>query len=246
MKADHTFATVVLVGDFAPAKLTLEELKKGGVLSKPDLDDATYHGLLKDEVVDIAFGSWGRITALKKTVSIQINEAPFIRGADLALRCIRELAPTSTIQMLGINVTSFYKFTDLNVRDKVGRALAPPSNWGVWGKEIEDSQSSYSPSDSRHGGLIKISMRQGVTDDRPAGYIDVHLESAVRQQNEKTDIGIQIMVNDHYQVNQEGENGEDSSRVVTAKLLDILEANFDTSIERAITISNDVISSNIK
>ena len=241
MKASQISVSIVLVGTFKPASFTLGSLASGNnLLSSADLQASQYLGLLVGQIVELKICSWGKLTVLPESCTLEVSEAPFVRAADLILRALRELAPESVVKKMGINTRCWYAYENPKDRDVVGMRLAPPENWGAWGKYVAKSI-ELPVADPKHGGLMAAVMRQGAPDDREAGYIDVRIESAAMTTAKLTIHGIQVLVNDHFE-SAPDTDGKDSDRVQTVKLLETLERVFDTSIERSIKIAEDVIS----
>lgn len=244
MKPDQNSISVVLVGTFEPVRFLLEELQRVEALGKSDIASAKYLSLLANQIVEIKLGNWGKLSVTDEILSVEVSEAPFIRAADLVLKCVRELAPNSIVRKLGINVKSWYAYQDPKVRDAFGTRISEPSHWGNWGKQIAENL-SLPATDPKHGGLVSATLRQGMPDDRESGHIDVRIDSAAVNAPVGVVFGVQILVNDHYEPSAATASSE-TERVHTVKLLEALEKRFDESIRRSMDISDDVISGGSK
>jgi len=241
MRPDHTTVSVVLVGAFQTSKFVLDELERGGVLSKTDIADSSYKGLLKDQYVELTIGSWGHLTVIPDNLTIEVSEAPYIRAVDMVLKCLREIAPLSTVRAMGLNVKSSFSFVDHVERDNLGMRLSPPSGWGPWGQKVRESI-DFPMTDARHGGLKSVVMRQPRPDGRESGYLDVRVDSASEARGNSVVPGVQIFVNDHHDMPPLAEGEEaPSAHVQTAKMLDVLEGAFDSSIARSMEICDGII-----
>ena len=234
MNPESTVVTIVLVGKFDPNLFRLEKLVECQALSEADSQASSYVALLPDQVVEIAM-PWGKLTALSERVSIEVAQVPFIRGADLALKCMREIAPSSLVRMFGINVTSIYQLPSIDARDALGTRLVPPTSWGAWGVQVKDS---LKLGGTKHGGMTLAVLRQGVPDDREGGWLDARVEPSRLFQN----TAVQIGMNDHYEVPSVSEGGQTfSEKALSKKLLDRLESAFDLSVERSARVANEIV-----
>lgn len=231
MKPGTSSVSAVLVGRFAPDDFSIDALAQCKAVAAGDLDAARYEAFLKGQVSSVRF-PWGKLAVTGEKLICEVKEAPYIRAADLALKCLREVSLTGTVRLLGINYVAHFEIADDSKRDEIGRRLMPPANWGSWGADVEESF-RYPATDSRHGGMITAVMRQGVPDDRPGGHMDVRVEPALRG----SVMGVLVSVNDHYEVPPKSL----SERTITSMLLDCLELNFDRSIDRSMSVAEELM-----
>jgi hypothetical protein len=239
MKPRATRVTVVFVGAFSPSSSILESLINEKAISKSDGEAAKYNALVNGQIVEIAF-PWCVFGLVGNRFSVDTSQVPYVRAADLASKFISEIAPNSKVEKFGINVILTYGYTDSKERDQLGRRLVPPTNWGGWGTEIQNSQ-AFPVTDPRHGGLINVGMRQGKPGDRDAGWIDVQIAPGMSSTNSHD---VTIAINDHYEVSPNSadiSNSKLSDAAITASLLERFESNFDASIERSLSIANGII-----
>lgn len=238
MKPDSSVVSIVLVGTFAPSKFLLPALAESDVLSSGDIENANYEMLLKDQAVQIMF-PWGSMSVLQDRFTIEVAQAPYVRAADLLLKCAREVATGSVVRQMGINLKADYIYQDPAARDILGRRLMPASAWGAWGKEVEKSQDLPAAS-LMHGGLACAVLRQQKEEANGVeGYVDARVDAA-RPTN--AGWGVFVSVNDHYQASVSSIGGyKMSDAVATAALLDVLQDSFDGSVARSIEIANGII-----
>jgi hypothetical protein len=195
--------------------------------------------LLNGHIVEIAF-PWCVFGLTGNRLSVDTSQVPYVRAADLASKFIREIAPNSKVEKLGINVILTYGYADFTKRDQLGQRLVPPTNWGSWGTEVQNSQ-TFPATDPRHGGLLNVGMRQGKPDSRDAGWIDVQIAPGMSSAGSHDVI---IAINDHYEASTnlgDKPSSRLSEAAITASLMDQLESNFDASIERSLFIANEII-----
>lgn len=238
MKADSVTVGVVLLGDFDPSAFMLPILEKNKAIGASDISSAKYETLARDQIVDIHF-SWGRLCALQDRFLVETTQVPYIRVADLASKCLREIAPTSIVKKMGINVFCHFKFDDWKKRDQFGARLMPPLSWGSFGSQVASSF-EHPPKDPRHGGAILAVMRQGCPDNRKAGWIDARVEpSIVIPEN----LGVLITINDHYEFPAltSASMRHSVEKTQSDELLSMLEELFDSAVQRGIEIAENII-----
>lgn len=177
---------------------------------------------------------WGKMQALTDSLTVEVASAPFVRGSDLLLKMLRDASPTSSVTKFGINLTSHYRYESVEARDAFAVRLAPPNAWGWFGEEVEKS---FTETDDKHGGLMRITMRQAAPGDRSKGWIDVTAEPSRLFGNQ----GVAITVNDHYEVSLEEAESLRSQRAISEAILAMVEGVFDTSVERSFTICDAVV-----
>lgn len=174
-----TSATVVLVGVFDPSAFLLEKLVDAALLAPADLKAARCEELLPGQLLTLRFGQWGRLNVLPGRWTFDIFEPPFIRACDFALRCIRELAPSSTVRAMGLNSSADFKFLDATQRDALGRRLVPAVAWGRWGRELARRMDEIPATEAGHPGALSAAMREPRPRGREHGYLDIRWEAFV-------------------------------------------------------------------
>jgi hypothetical protein len=233
MKPAQTGVSVVLLGTFKVSDFELDRIGSAKALSENDLEKAHYDGLLREQIVSVTF-PWGKMQALTERLIVEVANAPFVRGPDLLLKMLRDASPSSTVTKFGINLTSHYRYDSIEARDAFAIRLAPPNAWGWFGDEVEKS---FKERDDKHGGLMRITMRQAAPGDRTKGWIDVTAEPSRLFGNQ----GVAITVNDHYEVSQEEAESLRSQRAISEVLLAKVEDCFDNSVERSFRICDAVV-----
>jgi hypothetical protein len=237
MKPDSSVVSVVLVGAFAPSKFLLPALAEAQVLSASDLATAHYEMLLRDQAVHIIL-PWGTIQVLQERFTIEVAQAPYVRAADIVLKCVREVAGGSVVRQMGINLKSEYVYLDPASRDLLGRRLMPAAEWGAWGRDVAKSQ-ELPATDLMHGGMACAVLRQQKKEDGGIeGHIDARVDAA---RPTSAGWGVFISINDHYQATSSASGSRVSDAVATATLLDRFAEVFDSSVSHSIGIADGII-----
>lgn len=234
----RTSASVVLLGVFDPQAFRLEKLSEAGLLSPSDFATAHYEELLPGQVVTLRFGSWGRLSVVQDRWAFDVLEAPFIRASDIAVRCMRELGPTPTVRVMGLNAQAEFRFVDPAERDALGRRLVPAAAWGRWGQELARRMDEIPPHRDGHPGAVSAALRLPNPRQRKHGYLDIRWE-AINVKGPQMGLGVRLSSNDHYTPGAIAQEMSDS--VLTATLLDALGQEFDTSIQGALEIFEDIM-----
>lgn len=95
----------MLLGTFKVSDFELDRIRSVKALSENDLEQAHYDGLLREQMVSVNF-PWGKMQALTDRLSVDVANAPFVRGPDLLLKMLRDASPASTVTKFGINLTA--------------------------------------------------------------------------------------------------------------------------------------------
>ncbi|MDA3920378.1 MAG: hypothetical protein PF501_06835 [Salinisphaera sp.] len=148
--------------------------------------------------------SWADFTVQKKRFQISIGSDPLIRVSDLAAKIFGTFLSHTPISALGINRLVSFQVASIEQRDAIGHELAPPDAWGDWASSI----SARSPDNaSPRGGLVSLTMQAG-RDDGFGG----HTQARVRPDASlNVGTGIEIHVNDHYELGDGSEEETASS-----------------------------------
>ena len=235
---DTATVSIVLVGTFQPDMMDLPVLTTGKIIGADEAAATKYLMLVKGQAVELAL-PWGRLQTLKELLVIDALQAPYIRAADLALRCTRELDPTCRVTMMGINLRAILKFQTMADRDAFGQRLLPPSGWGKWGTRVADSISKPKP-ENPHGGMT-LSVLRSMKNDEDGGWVDARVEPLFVDDGTWRAV---VTINDHYPTPtpNEGERaariGED--RYSTEILLTTLEKSFDESVQSSFRIVESI------
>lgn len=234
MKPELRLVTIVLVGRFDPTKFSPQLLQEAKAIGAGEASAAQYELLLPGQALSIAF-SWGKFQVERERLIIETSVVPYIRILDLAVKIAREIAPLSVVTKFGINVTGHYKFSSVGARDDFATMLVPTKNWGKFGETI---QASFKEEGEKHGGLMRVTMRQALPEGREAGWLDLSVEQSAVIENSQ---GVSIMTNDHYELSSKRFEGVQAKPMeITNLLIDTLILQFETSISRSIEIADSL------
>lgn len=240
-KPDSSTVSAVLVGKFQPSRFVLPALEEAEVLSSADIANARYEVLVRDQALHIIL-PWGALQVTLDRFTVEITQAPYVRGADLLLKCVAELGSGSVVRQMGINLKTHYIYQDPAERDQLGRRLLPATAWGMWGKEVAESQ-KLPASSLLHGGLACAVLRQ---QKEPVGDVEGHVDARVDSAR-PTDAGwgVLISINDHYELAASSSGKPKKSEAVgTATLLEAFEECFDLSVAKSFDIAAGIVAGN--
>lgn len=219
MKPERNVAQVVLIGEFQPVKFTPEWLRRNGLLGQNE-HEAAQHTKSENWVSDIST-DWLRLLVTNERFIASTRHSPLVRLSDFCVKLFREALPENNPDLLGINRSVEFNPGSIEIRDRLGRALAPRSEWGEWGAVLEKDQGIG------ESGLSNLTLRQGHDlNDRVGGYIEARISPSVKGR-------VAMTVNDHYERTGDGEKSEN--------LVDRLESNFEASIERSEWIIDQIM-----
>lgn len=125
---------------------------------------------------------------------------------------------------MGINKHVHFDAGSTAARNEVGEALAPPAPWSGLAESLGGSQAND---------LGMLSLRRLIaTDlpDRPRGNINVRVEPSA----ELRMAGIFVEVNDHFELDK-------SDVLGAADIMELLQRNFESSIERSDKVIDSVM-----
>ena len=212
--------SVVLAGDFNPARFALHDLlPKGaadgaeGEVVHPRAAAFTFDGLVLN-VTDDYF-------------SVATSHAPYVRVCDFVVRVFRELLPHTPLRAFGINREVHFKVRNLAERDRIGRTLAPVEPWGIWADALQLG--------GERNGMMSLTMGQvGPPAGRPErDQINVTVEPSNRIGEGR--YGVYVRVNDHYTTGGTGPGAGEY-------LMKRLAGDFEASLERGDGIVDHVMS----
>lgn len=241
MPPSFTSVSIVLLGTFDPDAFRPEALIESKVLSERDGRLSKFRMLVPEAVTQFSL-PWSEVMAAKDRVQFAIEEAPYVRICDFAIKAMREASSKSSVRAFGINVESHFRLPSREARDAFGRHIAPPSAWGPWGNGIAESMNQF---DELHGGVLQVHMRQPFRDDNVEGYLDVTAGPSSRIPDHT---GVYFRTNHHYQL-PKSPSGDGSSTPesrnsdqISSLLLRVLSEQFDNSIEKAERIFSETLS----
>lgn len=229
IEPEFSSASVVMLGSFNPAIFTpawfvLHNLLPEGVEARADLQVA--HVQVTRFTAD-----WLRLDVVNDRFAVATREAPYVRLRDLAVRTFKEFLPHNPLRAFGINREVHFPARGAAERDRLGRALAPVEPWGAVGRDLG--------LDGKDGGMASLTMSQPRPQGRPVGgRISVKVEPSIRVTDRR---GVYVSINDHYTLGKD-ESAAEADEANTARLIKMLERNFDDSLTRADGIIDHLMS----
>ena len=216
--------SIVLLGKFNPAIFTpgwfaLHGLLPAGAAENADLQVAHQH-------ITAFSTDWLRFEVTLDACKFETVQAPHIRVADLAIRTFKEHLNHTPLTALGINRDVHFRVREAAERDRIGRTLVPAEPWGRWRDELE--------LDAEHGGMTSVTVSQLKPSERPeGGRINIKVEPSTRIGEGR--LGVYVNVNDHYDVVADSPDAN-------ARLMQLLQENFERSLERSASIIDHIMS----
>jgi hypothetical protein len=217
-------ASIVLVGSFNPPIFHPAWFAKNGLITDQENENAEIE-IIHQEITLFRL-EWLSIRIEPQRFIVETQQAPFIRLSDLVVKTFKECLNHTPISKLGINRMVHFSVGSEEMRNRIGKTLAPHEPWGEWAAAITGKSAG------KRGGLRSLIMEQQDLDDRAKGHIQAHLEPSLQI---KFGVGISIRVNDHYEV----ENPEQTQGC--EELIGLLESRFDTSIKRSEWIIDQIM-----
>lgn len=208
---------IVLLGNFNPMIFQPIWFEKMEILPK-ELIDAAEIEVIHPELVSFQT-DWLSIRVEKGRFTATTQEAPWVRLSDLVVRTFKEFLPHTPISKMGINRRAHFSVGNEEVRNQIGKRLAPSEPWGEWGQQISTEEEGV-----RHGGMRLLVMEQNPREDGKAGFIRTKIEPSTKISMES---GISMEINDHYQL----DNTE--NLVGCEELIEILNLQFERSLSRS-------------
>ena len=222
-------ANVVAIGGFDVRSFTPTALLQSDVLALPEAKAVDLLTVIPGRVVSFETNGL-KVAAEPHRVQIERHLPPYIQAGDVLTKAIRDNSKfPSNITAIGINTNATWQLDSHEVRDRLGRLLAPIDTWGRWSEELKQAD-RYGPRDPRHPGVAMISMRLPIREDRKAGWIEVRVGPGMSAAPE-----IVISTNDHYAL------PDDEKEPDPLALLAIVETRFDVSIKRAEEIAASIL-----
>jgi hypothetical protein len=236
MKPELRLVTIVLLGQFDPGKFSIPFLQDQKAIGQADAAGAQIDILLPGQVIALAFG-WGKLRVERERLLVETSVVPYVRVFDLAVKAVREIAPHSVVGKFGINVTSHFRFPSIGARDEFAMKLVPTQNWGAFGKAVNDS---FKQEGDKHGGLMRVTMRQALPEGREAGWLDVTIEPSSAIENNQ---GVVVQTNDHHDLASPPDEPTRAKAIeITNSMIDLLASRFEKSVEHSIRVSESLVS----
>lgn len=221
---------IVALGVFDVRCFTPTALLRNDVLTVPEATATDALAAIPGQVVTYQSGTL-KMSAEQQRIQIDCLAPPYIRAADILSKTLRDNATSpSKIAAVGINTHATWVMEDYETRDRLGRRLAPIDAWGGWSEELKRA-AQFGPRDPRHPGMVSVTMRLPMSDDRKAGWIDVKVGGTGRPNVPE----ILITINDHYALPSDEHDADPLALLAT------VETRFDSSMKRADEIMASIL-----
>jgi hypothetical protein len=217
--------SVVMLGHFNPSIFSPLWFQKLGLATENEVNKAEIAVILP-EVAIFKLGTKDIHVQLGQFMA-QSSEAPWINLADFVVRTFGEFLPHTPISQIGINRSVHFSVGSEDVRNRIGRMLAPTKPWGEWGEEIERSSTNL------RGGVITLIMHEPWVEGEFRGRYEARVEPSRMIGG---DLGIFVNVNRHCELVTPG------TPVAADKIIGFLQSNFEDSIKRSEWIIDQVMS----
>ncbi|MGA3085272.1 MAG: hypothetical protein ABSE95_10800 [Thermodesulfobacteriota bacterium] len=216
--------SIVLLGSFNPPIFHPEWFAKYGLINDKEKEAAEI-AIIHREIAMFRM-EWLSINVQPGRFAAETQEGPFIRLADFVVKTFRDYLYHTPIGKMGINRLVHFNVESEEIRNRIGKILAPLDGWGAWGKNIEKS------SPKKRGGMNSLTMLQQDLDDRKRGFIRAKIEPSNKIQGMA---GIYMEVNDHYEVEFPDQNQD------CEEIMMILGRQFDDSLRRSEWIIDQIM-----
>jgi hypothetical protein len=207
-------ASIVVRGAFEPITLAPAWLRREGLITDGEADQAEIEVIFRD-VVRFSVDSV-TIEATKDRILIRTQDERLVEPMkDLMVGILRRL-PNIRVTKLGLNHERRYSYADASHWNALGDRLTPKETWG---------NSLTSP------GMLSLTLR-GNRPDRYAGHVRVRVDSASEEDDQ---FGVVIDINDHFDLDYDDEvdPGAEAAGMVLV--------NWRESVRRAETLYDTVL-----
>ena len=212
--------SIVLLGHFNPIIFSPLWFAKNGIVSEEAAKAATVSG---DLIIHPRFAAFQlgsiRLQVEETRLFARTSEAPWVNLCDFIARTFGEFLVHTPINQMGINRTVHFSVGSEETRNKIGRIIAPPEPWGIWGKEIEASRGSM------RDGCVNLTMLQHKTAcNGYTGFVQVSVQPS---DFVRANAGLFVTVNDHYEFKPMDKT------VGCNEVIDVLIGEFEGSIRNS-------------
>jgi len=205
MEPSSQLFSLVMLGDFNPKIFQPAWFGREGIIRLGESDEANLEIIHPDIVVFTL--DWLRLQVTREQFVVQTELDPYDRVIrDLVVSTFKKLIHTP-IHSMGINRHMHFRVSDEDTWNNIGHTLAPKEKWL---KIMNDP------------GLNKLVMVDKKRNNGYKGFLKVTVEPS-----EKIRPGIYFTVNDHYEVEDK------KSSFGANEILDVLDKNWDASINNA-------------
>ncbi len=212
--------SIVLLGNFNPSIFTPAWFGRYGLLTDEEVASSTLE-LIHPQIA--AFTADWLTLRVEQTRFQAVCRISAVQVRDFVLKTFQDYLNHTPVHSMGINRQAHYKLPSHEHQMRLGRAMAPLEPWSDWGQEIDKSEEP--------GGLLSLTMHEPRT-DRPKGFLRVTIQpsSSIPRKT-----GVYFAVNDHYEIaSRENLTG-------CEEIMELLDANFEKSVERAERILDRVL-----
>ena len=220
-------ADITMIGSFNPMIFTPGWLARNKLITD-QMADAAKVQIIHAEISSVEL-DWFRFRVDKDRFQIQTREASLVRLSDLVVNMFGGVLMHTPIWQLGISRWVHFSVGTFEIRNKIGRALAPMEPWGEWGREIDAQTGDMS------GGLSTLVVEQ----KRPAQspFVDIGISATVQPSLKmRQGTGVYMNVQDNCKL---------ETLEKTIGCLDIvkkLSDSFESSIAHSETIISQIMS----
>lgn len=216
--------SVVMLGDFNPAIFHPSWLHAAGI--EGDIsEEITELQVVIREISSFRIDS-RTYNVMPERFVLETSTAPWVAIADITRQIFEEFLVHTPIRALGINRTVHFNVASTEIRNNIGRDLAPIVPWGEFGSEME-------PDDAAQvGGLQSLTMRRKKRLDTAFLETNAKIEPSARLTGHN---GIFMEVN-HHHVLLDYDSGDG-----TGPAVEILVNSFEPLIVEADSIINTIM-----
>jgi hypothetical protein len=150
------------------------------------------------------------------------ESAPHVELQDAVSKIFQELLPHTPVQQLGINRSAHFSVGSEEMRNAIGRKLAPPEPWGMWSEEWKDRLPP------NRCGMISLSVQESIPGDLHQRRVTATIQPSALI---KELSGIFIVINDNYILTEN--TGFAAASILTEK--------FESSVQRSEWIINQTM-----
>lgn len=241
MAPEQSTATIVLLGRFIPEAFLPDILSKAKIISQKEAKAAEIRALLHGLVVKFSL-AWADVSIEPNRIIVASKRAPYVRICDFVTKSVYELPTRLAVTAIGVNLESHYRLTSPKARLDLGRRLAPPEQWGEWGKSISTSMDG---GQKNHGGMILVQMRENFEDEEVVGWLDVSVGPSLAIEENKV---AYLKSNHHHQlrvkpIDDTSPMEAEESALRGTKLIDVLAERFESSIAKSESIFQGILES---
>lgn len=214
--------TIILVGNFNPLIFKPSWFAKNEIIGEEEAENAEID-VIHSELVKFSL-TWLTIVVEKNRFLVEVKQPPEIRIYDFVLKTFGEILIHTPIWAMGINTLVEFDAGSVEKRNQIGYTLAPIDAWGEWAPDLKKKRNTDV------GGMVSLTMKQTVVDDRPVGFIQTSVKASPR-----TNSMVIVEVNDHYSI----ESPKDVEGC--AEIISFLRKNYEGSVKRSLWIIKQVM-----